>query len=376
MMASVLISLGILGVYAYTMRWYARVWTRIPTFLPPAGFRPNTSVTVLIPARDEAANIGACLRSIFRNNYPERLLQLLVLDDHSTDTTAEIARANGAEVLRLAAHPPPPGTLGFKKHAITTGVHHARGELIVCTDADCIVPPDWLRLLVAAYETERADFIAAPVAFTAERTPFQRFQSLDFLGMMGITAAGIHTRAYYMGNGANLAYPKRIFGAVGGFGDDPYASGDDMLLLERIRRQPNARIFYLKNAQATVLTRPAEDWSAFFKQRLRWGTKTSGYQDKALKWRLGVAWICCWSIALNTLLGLISYQFFLLALVQFGGKALSDWRLLRSTSHYFGRPELLRAYLRAELWHLRYILSVGTASVFVRRYEWKGRRVR
>ena len=376
MLICVGISLLLVGTYAYTMFWYARTWNAVPDFEPPTDFQPQTSITVLIPARDEAENIGSCLRSIFQNQYPAELLQVIVLDDHSADATAEIAQSTGAEVVKLAQHPPPPGTVGFKKHAITTGIGFARGELIVCTDADCLVPPKWLFLLAAAHETKRADFIAAPVAFTKEQSAFQRFQSLDFLGMMGITAAGIHSGKYFMANGANLAYPKRVFEAVGGFGEDRYASGDDMLLLERIRQQPNTRIVYLKHPGTTVLTQSAENWSAFFRQRLRWGTKTSGYQGNAMKWRLGVAWMFCWSIALNTLFGLFSSEFLWLALWQFGVKGIADAWLLWSTTDYFDRPDLRRGYVRSELWHFWYILTVGTASVFVRRYEWKGRRVR
>ena len=119
--------------------------------------------------------------------------------------------------------------------AIGTAIAHASGDLIVTTDADCIVPTNWLQLFVSFYEINGLQFIAAPVNFHLEKSLFERFQSLDFLGMMGVTGASIQLGWMNMCNGANLAYSKRAFERVEGFaGIDHLASGDDILLMQKI----------------------------------------------------------------------------------------------------------------------------------------------
>ena len=375
--AAVFSALLTLGYVAMMIRYHIW-WRRTPEFEIPQNFHPKTTVTVLIPARNEANGIVDCLQGILRQNFPKERLQILVLDDHSTDRTAALAAAlPRVEVIYLNETPPPAGTVGFKKHAITQGIARARGELIVCTDADCIVPRDWLRHLCAAYEMYRPAFIAAPVTFTEEQTAFQRFQSLDFLGMMGITGAGISGSFLYMANGANLAYPKAVFEKVEGFGNDRRASGDDMLLLQRIRERYPKGIFYLKNKAAAVQTRPVGNWSDFFQQRLRWGNKTGAYHDWQPKLLLGLAWLFCWSMLVNLLLGIFYRDAFLyVALFQFLAKFNVDFFFLESVSRYFERKDLMRGYFTSQLWHCWYILSVGTAAIFLKNYEWKGRRVR
>ena len=361
--------------YAAMMLTYRHYWRTLSEWQLPDNYQHRTSVTVLVPARNEAAGIEACLRGIAAQNFPKELLQIILLDDHSEDNTAELAAAiPGVEVLRLADFPARTSN-SFKKHAISIGIAHARGELIVGTDADCLVPPDWLRLLTSVYETTGAVFIAAPVNFHREQTAFQRFQSLDFAGMIGITGAGMHGDFLHMANGANLAYSKKVFEEIGGFGPElARASGDDMLLLQRFRAHHPERIFFLKNRQATVRTTPMPDWSSFYQQRLRWGTKTGDYQDTGTKLQLGLAWLFCWAVLFAGIstpwIGWEPVAGLLLA------KFLVDYLFLASVVRYFGRRDLLRGFPISQFWHLAYILVVGTASIFVQRYEWKGRRVR
>ena len=89
------ISLAIIGIttalfYAVLMLAYLRSWQKQQLWAIPTTYVPKTSVDVLVPARNEAPNIEACLNSIFQNNYPPELFQVWVIDDFSEDDTAEI----------------------------------------------------------------------------------------------------------------------------------------------------------------------------------------------------------------------------------------------------------------------------------------------
>ncbi|MBK9338106.1 MAG: glycosyltransferase [Lewinellaceae bacterium] len=372
--------------YLIILAGYVRGWRRLPEWNVPTGFVPRTPVTVLVPARNEAANIADCLHAILACNYPLDLLEIVVLDDFSEDDTAcivaEIAATHAGQVrlIRLSEQPEP--VFSGKKKALELGVSSARGTLIITTDADCLAPANWLLLLVSLYEARRPGAIAAPVAIHREHTTFERFQALDLAGMMGITGAGIGMGRHRMGNGANLCYAKTMFEAVGGYsGNTDRASGDDLFLLGKIAAIPGAYagksgILFLKNPDAAIRTLPCPDLLTFVQQRIRWGTKNAALPDPGLKAALAVAFLSCSTIVLHA--GLL---FFLPGLVwlwigQLLVKALADYMLLREMCIFFGRRELLRGFWPAFFLHTAYIAGVGAGSLAVRKYVWKGRQVR
>jgi cellulose synthase/poly-beta-1,6-N-acetylglucosamine synthase-like glycosyltransferase len=339
-----------------------------------------------VPARNEAAKLALCLTSISQQDFPTHLFEVLVIDDASEDGTATIAASIAEQhdnfkliSLGKAGTSTQSGhTASGKKAAIEAGIAAANGELIVCTDADCEVPPNWLMLVAHFYETKQAKFIAAPVNFHGEGNWLQCFQSLDFLGMMGVTGAGFQTGTGLLCNGANLAYPKAVFEEVGGFdGIDGLASGDDMLLLHKVaKRYPN-QVFFLKNKAATVLTEAQPGLSSFLSQRLRWATKSRSYEDWRVTLRLVVVFLLCWAILLNGVLAIwVGWPLLAISLSLLLLKSVVDFFFLREMATYFGRTDLMQGYWRSQLGHVAYILVVGTWANIAKQYEWKGRRVR
>lgn len=282
------------GIYVFIILNYLKGWRSLPGWEIPPAFAPQTRVSVLIPARNEALHIARCLESVLNQTYPASLFEVIVLDDHSEDDTFHIVeeisrRQPQVKILRLADFVKSGETQSFKKKALEIGIGQASGELIVTTDADCIAPPEWLMLLVSLFEKNNPVFIAAPLGFHKGKNLLQRFQSLDMLGMMAVTGAGIHHRLNYLCNGANLAYPKVVFQQVNGFeGIDKLASGDDMLLLQKIAGRYPERIEFLKNRRATVLTTAMPDVRSFFSQRLRWASKSASYSDRRVTLILGL----------------------------------------------------------------------------------------
>ena len=149
-------------VYAVLLFMYRQAWRALPAWELPDGFVPKTRITVLIPARNEADNIAGCLQAVLDGNYPHSILEIIVLDDFSTDETVEIVQLFSQKFkppgsliscICLADHLPPEAIFSpNKKKAIEIGVAHAKGEIIVTTDADCIVPKDWLLSHLLAFE--------------------------------------------------------------------------------------------------------------------------------------------------------------------------------------------------------------------------------
>lgn len=345
-----------------------RSWQKIPsanTPHPQGQQSPHTFVTVLIPVRNEAQNLGACLLSLHNQTYPNELFEILVIDDHSADETAKLARGTNVRLISL-----PEGHYG-KKAAIREGIRQASGVLIASTDGDCILPPDWLRQGVAAYEKDRPVALCGPIDLDAGATALERFQQTDNRGMMALTAAAIRSGWFHLANGANLFYEKAAFEQVGGLeGHEQYASGDDVFLVQKLARQFPGKIKFLKENAAVVKTSPVIGWKAFWNQRLRWGAKTRHYREWRLLAMLALVFAVVWSI----LLGLIIC--FPTGLAALGIKAAADYWYLRRIGRWFGSRLDFWSYIPSQLWHLLYILVLGSSSWLFRNYSWKGRTLR
>src|SRR5688572_24373343 len=224
------ITIGLLIIYSTLILFYRAGWQELDPF-SKTDHESSIKISVIIPARNEEDNIGKLLTSVEKQTYPAHLFEVIVVDDHSTDNTAVVVKSYSfAKLIRLESH----NINSYKKKAIETGIAAASGDLIVTTDADCIVQENWLRTIAAFKEDTKAVFITAPVVMENDSTLLQTFQTLDFLVLQGITAASAQKKIHNMCNGANLAYEKKAFFDVNGFaGVDHIASGDDMLLMQK-----------------------------------------------------------------------------------------------------------------------------------------------
>jgi glycosyltransferase involved in cell wall biosynthesis len=119
------------------------------------------SVSVIVPACNEAANIEVSLRSLLDQDYPKERLQLVVIDDRSTDDTGTIISRLSAvddRILTARVEVLPDGWLG-KVNALQRGLEAASGELLLFCDADIDHGPGLLRRAVALFEAEELDLL-------------------------------------------------------------------------------------------------------------------------------------------------------------------------------------------------------------------------
>lgn len=368
--------------YLWLISIYLRSWRALASWRLKGEAHPEITIDVIIPARDEASTIAGCLDSVFNNTYPDSLYTVWVVDDFSTDKTAAIVQQRQREysnlqLIQMADYPQKEGAVAFKKQAIAKAISLSSAELIVTTDADCQVPEDWLPGWATFFKQEQVVMATAPVELEAEDSVLGRFQALDTLGMMLITGAGIKGDWMRMGNGANLAYLRSAYAKVGGFrGIDHLASGDDMLLLQKMALAFPGQIGFVKSKNMVVATGAPPDYPSFLSQRLRWASKSSQYSEWRVTLALALVFFFCWVIILSLfaiiiqpILGLI--LFLLLFLLKSG----TDYYFLRRAAHFFGRKSLLKKYWLSQIHHIVYIALVGLLANFRKTYVWKGRRV-
>jgi cellulose synthase/poly-beta-1,6-N-acetylglucosamine synthase-like glycosyltransferase len=364
------------------MYQYLRGWQNLPKWYLPKNYSPTTRIDVIIPARNEAESIGNCLKSLFENTYPNHLFQVWVVDDFSTDDTAGIVQRLQGEyanlsLIQMADYPSEPGMVAFKKTALDQAIRQGDAELILTTDADCRVPPDWLLHWAAFFETKDLVMATAPVHLGAEDNPLQRFQALDTMGMMLITGAGIQDDWMRMGNGANLAYLRTAYEAVEGFkGINHLASGDDMLLLQKMAAAFPGQIGFVKSKEIAVQTPAESNYAAFISQRLRWASKSAQYTEWKVAAALALVFLYCWAIIFSLFSVIIQpVSGLLLFLLLFLLKSGTDYLFLKRAAQFFGRKSLLQCYPLSQLHHIGYIALVGLMANFRKTYVWKGRRV-
>src|SRR5690606_29084313 len=125
------------------MLYYYFCWKKIPVY-KKALQNASTKISVLIAARNEEKIIGNLLTSLRHQTYPKEFFEIIVVDDHSTDKTADVVkRFEEVKLLQLREQV----SNSFKKKAIETGIKHATGDLVVTTDADCTPGKEWLSIL-------------------------------------------------------------------------------------------------------------------------------------------------------------------------------------------------------------------------------------
>ncbi|MDF2433639.1 MAG: hypothetical protein JWP44_3270 [Mucilaginibacter sp.] len=335
-----------------------------------------TSVTILIAARNEEEKIHLTIEDILAQDYPGELTEIIIVDDHSTDSTSAIISsyaAKGVKLLQLQEDKP---LNSYKKKAIAEAIKRSSGELMVATDADCRMGIKWLSTIVGYYETHQPVMISSPVSYFEEKSLFERMQSLEFYSLIATGAAFIGNGHASTCNGANLAYRKDVFYEVGGFnGIDDLASGDDELLLQKVAVRFPGRIGFLKLYNAVVFTHAKPNLTAFLQQRRRWASKSVKYKDKKIVALVVGLWLFYVSVLLNfclsffsrSVLEVFAYQFMLIFILEF--------ILLWPVTSFFNRRKLMTLLIISIPLYVVYIVYIGLIGN-KGKYLWKGRMVK
>ena len=386
----ILILLLLFVAYTCLLIYYRAAWVNIPlTSNSKLQTSNSTLITVIIPARNEENNLPALLKGLTEQSYDKNLFEVIVVDDHSTDCTAEIVKQFSAENIKmilLKDHVPESGINSYKKKAIEIAIAQSKGELIITTDADCVVPTNWLQTIATFYEQNDPAFIVMPVSYACRNNFLEIFQALDFMTLQGITGAAVHKNAHSMCNGANLAYSRKAFNTVDGFkGINDIASGDDMLLMHKIYKQYPNGIKYLKSKDVIVHTEPMHSWKDFFNQRVRWASKADKYDDKRIFAVLLLVYLFNLFLLLmpmatifynpvfsidNCQLSIVNFWFLLLIL-----KIIIELFFLYPVAAFFGKQRLLWLFPFAQPFHILYTVITGWLGKFGS-YQWKERKVK
>lgn len=328
----------------------------------------NCFVSIIIAARNEEKNILNLLKALSLQTYSN--FEIIIIDDHSTDKTAEIVREN--KFINCTLITLNKSQCG-KKVAIASAINISNGELILATDADCIPGEKWVETIVSFYNSEHAEFIIGPVKQIASKNIIQQIFSLDFLSLQAVGAGAAEMKTPFLCNGANLAFSKITWLNISEEIGKKYASGDDVFLLHNaINILPKNKIRFLFSEDAIVSTIPPSGINAFFNQRIRWASKAKGYKNNISI----ISSLIVFVISL-LLLGLLVYSavnfqtiYAFLFLLTF--KSIIDFAILFLAANFYRQKYLLWFFIPLQLIYYIYTLTISLLSPVVK-YNWKDR---
>ena len=366
------------------LRQQASANVRLPS---PGGEGPGVGLpqgeplfSVLIAARDEAAALPHLLQALRQQALAPHQFEVVIADDHSTDTTATLVAAAAETspfVLRLITLPP--GLTG-KKAALTAAIAQARAPWAVCTDADCRPGPGWLQAysgLIPSSTHSPLHFISGPVRLTPGGAWFDGLLGLEFAGLVGVGGACIARGRPTMCNGANLAFRRMTFHEVGGYVDNKgIASGDDEFLLHKMHQRYPAGIRFLADARAVVDTSAPATLRALLRQRVRWASKWPHYLTAAPRQLALLVLGTNVSLALGLVLAIIWPVLWPWVAAGWALKLGADAWLLWPMLGLLQQRQWLVWLLPLQMLYAPYGLAVGLAGQRGSGYQWKGRQVR
>ncbi len=238
--------------------------------------------TVLVCARDEENNIERCLASLAAINYPKDRLQVLIVDDKSTDRTPEILHAWKSKMpnLTILRTGPEIEHMRGKVNALTQGLDVAEGEFIMITDADSHVHPDWVREYLKYYEEDTG--MVASLTLLDRKYFLDGVQSIDWSYLLGIAAANANLKVPLSVIGNNISIRRAAYESVGGYRKIPFSVTEDFALFQAIWHREPWKVKYPIQHELTVMSQPCPDFRTWWRQKHRWvkggeGLKGLGY---------------------------------------------------------------------------------------------------
>ena len=370
----IIISGIILALYCFLLIAFIIGFDKIEYF-KIAKIKSKTKFSIIVPFRNEAENLEELLQSISTLNYPKELFEILLVNDDSIDDSVHLIKNFTSEndKLNIKILTNNRRTNSPKKDAILIAILQANFDWIITTDADCIVPENWLIIFDAYIQKNQPKLIAAPVTYITKRTLLEQFQLLDFFSLQASTIGSFGIRTPFLCNGANLCYQKQAFIKVNGFeGNEHIASGDDIFLLEKIVKQYPNEVRFLKSNEVLVKTQPQPTFKGLLSQRIRWAAKTTAYTNNFAKF-VGFTVLLMNLMVIMTLLLTIFNLFeweFLFAIITI--KLLLDFILLNKVFRFFKQKLLLQYYFIGSLFYPIFSMFVAIAS-FQTTYIWKDR---
>ena len=249
----------------------------------------RVTVSVVVPAKNEQFSLPRLLSSLEEQDTDD--FEIVLVNDRSTDDTARVmeefrTRLGDRVVVVTVTEAQPEGNP--KQHALAHGARAASGDVLLLTDADCVVPPSWVRRSTGYFGDPRLGLVFGPVYPKGTDGWLTHYQSFDHVFRYYYTAGSAGLSNATGGFGNNLAVRVEALTAVGGFQGLRHSATEDAELISEVRDTKQWLIRAHINRGATVHPEPQRTLGALFKQELRWHIGALFSPDWATRVSFGV----------------------------------------------------------------------------------------
>ena len=297
-------------------------------------------------------------------------LEFILVNDNSTDDTFElmqkvVANAQGFKVMN--SKPSLSSNLEGKANAIDNAINISNGEIIVSTDADCIVPKEWINR-TAEYYNEKTGMVCGFTFIDHNNSLFNLMQCIDWFYLLTLASSsnGLNKIMSCVGN--NLSFSKKAYEQTGGYNSIKFSVTEDLALMRKINAAGIFNINFPLDNKCLVKTKPCKSVKELFSQKRRWfkggiGINLLGY----------ITGLSLYSVNLLLLFGLFFIEL-PLYLILVAVKIFSELILLRNTFRIFNVKYLYKYYLLFTIYFAFYGLLLPITFVFKSGIKWKDRK--
>jgi cellulose synthase/poly-beta-1,6-N-acetylglucosamine synthase-like glycosyltransferase len=330
-----------------------------------AGFEPK--VSIIVAARNEEAKISNCLASLSRIDYPTEKLEIIIVNDQSTDKTETIIKdlVDKDSRFKLVNAESGTGHLIGKANALSQAIDKSEGEIILFTDADCDVPSTWVKSTVP-YFTKEIGIVGGFTVLKADSI-FAGLQSLDWVFLYSVASATATIGFPLTAVGNNLAIRRTAYDAVGGYSKIPFSVTEDYMLTRKIIEKTGLKMVFPLNKETVIASQACKTWSQLYHQRKRWGIGALDMVSIGF-FIFGIPYAL--NLLLLTSLFFTPINIFLMAL---GIKFLFELLLESYALKKIGSLTYIKHFLFFEFYYFLYVLALPWITISSRKVKWKDR---
>ncbi|ERM81738.1 hypothetical protein P872_19315 [Rhodonellum psychrophilum GCM71 = DSM 17998] len=325
--------------------------------------------SILIPSRNEANNLPGCLSSLEKLSYPSDKIQFILGDDHSTDATKSILEAwvktmPNAAFISIQPNPKPENQLNGKANALAQMGAMANGEVLLFTDADCLVPEGWVEKMIEGLGPEVG--IVTGITTIKGKSNFEKFQAFDWwlsLGMVKVLDdLGVSITA--MGN--NMLITREAYDKVGGFAGIPFSLTEDFEMARSLKNIGYKGVHQI-SPENLIETKAQLDFSSLLEQRKRW---MAGAFTLPVYWKVLLAIQVLFFPAIL----LVLWFFPVIGLVAWNVKIFLQSHFIHRFAVYAGENLNYSDLLLFEIYYMITAWSTIVYYFWPSKTDWKGRQ--
>lgn len=324
------------------------------------------TATVIVAARNEEDKILECISSLDKLEYPDGKLEIILVNDHSTDKTGEIISdfISNKPKFKLIVPQQAIGSLKGKTNALANALRIANGEIILTTDADCAVNVKWVKTIASFYEKDVA-FVGG-ITTQEDDTTFEGMQAIDFLNLLTVASGSLNLGQPLAAIGNNMSYRKSVYQEVGGYEGIPFSITEDFTLLKSIHNLKKYKCIYPVEKDSVITSKACPDLKSLYWQKKRWGV--GGMESDLIGYL-----IMAWGYIAKTAIVLTPFFFSITNLYLCIFKVTLDYFFIKPVFNRLNLRMKFLHFIAFEVYYIIYVLVLPFVVLPNRKVKWKGR---